>query len=65
MKNIFRIFIALMLSLSMALLASCGDKPPVDPDNPDETIGPPVDDTPLVPPEEWQGIQGPLVDYIP
>lgn len=60
MKKLFKIFIALMITLSMALLVSCGGKTPND-----EIIGPPIDDTPLELPEEFEGVQGPIVDYVP
>ena len=53
-----------MLVLSMTLLASCGDDPNDEP-NDDEVFGPPIDESPIELPDEFEGVQGPLVDYIP
>ncbi len=65
MKNLFKIFISLILSLSLALLVSCGDKTPSD-----KIQGPPLppegeENPPIEWPSDWEGIEGPMVDYTP
>ncbi len=56
MKKLFKIFIALILSLSLVILVSCGDEPP----EPPTPAGPPVNENSEEVPDAWQG---PLVDY--
>lgn len=65
MKKLFKLFIALMLSLSLALLMSCGGgKEPSK-----KLQGPPVppsaEDNPIEWPSDWEGVDGPIVDYVP
>ena len=65
MKKLFKIFIALMISLSLVLLVSCGDEPPTELKKPQGPPLPPKDNSPMEWPSDWEGIEGPLVDYIP
>ena len=65
MKKLFKIFIALIISLSMVLLVSCGEEPSDKIKVPQGPPLPPEEETPMEWPSDWENVEGPMVDYNP